>query len=566
MIFAVSAFLIFGLAIIASYLFSKKFVNLEFGKLNKESDTFCDRIIILAFGSVISVSIISAAYFIFINFFQEFHATADAYFQLIIVFAVVLTAGYVLIAPRHPEMRFLKTSSDKEAEIIYNKLLRITTVCFFMSSAAVFDPTIGRFLSGLAVVYGFFEILISAKLITEAFAVTKPRASFLALKLLNFFNEKIAYLCLFGMCLAIQSNYAPQSLFFFESLEDIFCILAAIFCLQILISIIISNFISWAQAASFKLYARNLIDICNVVTITSYTVAICFAFKKAGFDLHQYIFRDEIIVVLGIIWADVIIYKGFKGFTAALMKDAGAKDTEELDYTMETDESDYTVKVQTFLPTASLVFYAILFTVSGLLILSNLNINVAPILAAFTVFGAAVGLAAQDLIRSFMYGIVFLLEKDLYAGEYVKINGTEGTIEKLSARALYLREINGALHTIPYNMVGSITSYSQNYLYHNGALPIGCEEDVSTISAILTEVVENMKNEDNFKDKIVGKVEIFGLCPFDITGLRLHWRIKTSSDFSGINVKYEIYQRLYAEYKNRGIRIPLADAVIGAVR
>jgi small conductance mechanosensitive channel len=299
-----------------------------------------------------------------------------------------------------------------------------------------------------------------------------------------------------------------------------------------------------------------------VVVVTCYVAAVCFALKQIGFDLHQHVFRDEIIIVLGIIWADVIICKGFKGFTMALMKDAGAENTENLDYTLETDESDYTIKVQTFLPTVSMVFYIILFLISGLLILSNLNINVAPVLAAFTVFGAAVGLAAQDLIRSFMNGIVFLVEKNLYVGEYIKINGAEGTVEKLSVRALYLREINGAIHTIPYNTIGTLTSYSQHYLYHNGTLPINIGEDVDKISQILSEVVEKMKNEENFRDKIIGTVEVFGLCPFDLTGMRMPWRIKTSTDFTGLNVKYEIYKRLYAEYRKRGMRIPLADAIM----
>jgi small conductance mechanosensitive channel len=299
--------------------------------------------------------------------------------------------------------------------------------------------------------------------------------------------------------------------------------------------------------------------------ISFYLIATCFAFRQAGVDLHQHIFRDEIMIVLGIIWGDVIIYKGFKGFTVALMKDSGAKDEDDdLDYTVETGESDYAVKVQTFLPTVSLVFYVVLFMVSGLLILSNLGVNVAPILAAFTVFGAAVGLAAQDLIRSFMYGIVFLLEKDLYVGEYVKINGAEGTVERLSARALYLREINGALHTIPYNMIGSVTSYSQNYLYYNGVLPVGSGEDPALVAGILTDVIDTMKKEENYRDRIIGNVEIFGLCRFDLTGMKMPWRVKTSTDFTGLNVKYEIYRRIHEEYLRRGMKIPIADTIMAA--
>jgi small-conductance mechanosensitive channel len=521
----------------------------------------------LAFGVVVSISIIAVAYVLFTNLVSasdSFREVVNAYFQVVVVFAAMLTVSYVLVAPRHPDMRFFNISSDQDARIVHGKMFRIVLMCFVMSSAAMYFPTSGHFLSGLAVVYGFLELFLSGKSISQTLMKNNPKVPCIALKLTNFLNEKIVYLCLAGMCTAVWSNYSPPHVFFFESLENIFCVLAEIFCLQILISVIIGKFTTWAKSASSRLYARNLIDICNVLVVTSYVIAVCFALKQIGFDLHRHIFRDEIMVVLGIIWADVILYKGFKGFTVALMKDAGAEKTENFDYTLETNESDYTIKVQTFLPTVSLVFYMILFAVSGLVILSNLNIDVAPLLAVFTVFGAAVGLAAQDLIRSFMNGLVFLFEKNLYVGEYIKINGTEGTVEKLSARALYLRELNGAVHTIPYNVIGSLTSYSHNYLYHNGKLPINTGEDVERISQILSEVVEKMKTEEGYRDKIIGSVEVFGLCPFDLTGTRMSWRIKTSTDFTGLNVKYEIYKRLYAEYERRGIHMPQADSIMAA--
>jgi small conductance mechanosensitive channel len=247
----------------------------------------------------------------------------------------------------------------------------------------------------------------------------------------------------------------------------------------------------------------------------------------------------------------IIIYKGFKEFANALLEKA------------ETSvDVEYKTRLQTFLPTLSAIFFTILFVSSALLILSNLGFSIAPILAAFTVFSAAIGLAAQEIIRSFLHGITFLIEKDLYVGAYVSINGMNGVIEKLSTRVLYLRGNDGVLYAIPYCAIGIVANHSRDYSYYYGELHIGHADNIEDVSKILCRVIDEMKEEEHYRGATLGKAEIFGLKPFDLSGLKIFWRVKTSPDVSGSIVKYEIYNRLYSAYKKHGINIPTVNYVI----
>jgi small conductance mechanosensitive channel len=296
---------------------------------------------------------------------------------------------------------------------------------------------------------------------------------------------------------------------------------------------------------------KNLIFICDIIVMAFY-LSILYAFLGCiSVYMQERIFHEKIVIV-GIILATIIAYKGFNELADSLLEKADGPD----------NCAGYKIKLQTFLPTVSAIFHIILFITAGLLVLANLGISIAPILATFTVFSAAVGLAAQDIIRSFLHGITFLIEEDLYVGAYVEINGMNGVIEKLSARVLYLRGDDGALYTIPYNVISVVTNCSKNYSYYYGTLQIHKEDDVDEISEILRQVVDGMQKEESYRDAILGKAEIFGLKPFDLFSLKIFWRVKTSPNAKGIIAKYEIYKRLYTMYKKHGISIPSANYII----
>jgi small-conductance mechanosensitive channel len=467
----------------------------------------------------------------------------------------------MITAPNHPGLRFLKIS-DKEAISMHRKFLRIVAVSFSAAAASSLFPMHGHFLGILIIVCYFLEIKLSEKPINKMLLLTKSKNESFSCRLVAFINQKIAFICLFAMFFVIFVNQESKKIFFFKNLSNIYCVLAMIFLLQAFTSSIINKIMAQLDSVKNGIHSKltakkrqkNLTWICDIIIIVFYLFAVYMFLKHIGVTLHKRIFHDTSVTVGGIIFVTVIIYRGFNEFADTILEKAKVA-----------DQSDYEIKLKTFLPPLSAIFYTLLFVISGLLILSNLKINIAPILAAFTVFSAAIGLAAQDIIRSFLHGITFLIEKNIYIGAYIKIDQRSGVVEKLSTRVLYLRDDSGSVHVIPYSAIGAVTNCSENYLYYHGELTFCAEDDIATVSQLLTDVVSNMRKEERYKEVILSDVEIHGLKPFDFTGPKICWRIKTMANACGKAVKYEIFKRLYAEYKKHGIRIPTADCTMISV-
>ncbi len=107
--------------------------------------------------------------------------------------------------------------------------------------------------------------------------------------------------------------------------------------------------------------------------------------------------------------------------------------------------------VETFLIRTASTFITF---AAGMLVLAELGINIAPLIASAGIIGLAIGFGAQTLVKDAIAGVFLLLESHYDIGDRVKLSGVEGDVVGLSLRRTTLRSDDGAVHTIPN---GSIT-------------------------------------------------------------------------------------------------------------
>ena len=103
----------------------------------------------------------------------------------------------------------------------------------------------------------------------------------------------------------------------------------------------------------------------------------------------------------------------------------------------------------------------IVFSVSILMILSELDINIAPVLTGAGIIGLAVGFGAQDLVKNLVSGIFILLEDQYIQGDTIKIAGIEGVVENFGLRKTVIRDAEGVVHHIPNGEVGIVGNKSR---------------------------------------------------------------------------------------------------------
>ena len=561
-----------SLVMALSFFLSKKFVNLELDKLEKMSSKF-ERLIILASGAILSMITVVIGVVFVSTFARGFYAGADeicsSYMKLMVVFSVILITSYTLTAPNHSKLRLVDVP-DKEARYICDKFFRIAVVSFVITMVShpiisVFKDTehnlFFEYLSiGTIIVYYFLEMMFSEKKISDLLNIRKINQHSMSAKLATFINNKFMYLSLICMLYAVVVNYSRYShsdVMLFTHLNSVYLFLFQIFAFQSIVVFVINKFLLQLESLEIgnkskrAVLARkeNLIWICDILVLVAYFFVLCLALQYAGIDLKKYIFHDNLVTISAIAFITTIIYKGFHEFKDAILEKAEVGD-------------EYYAKFKTFMPALSAVFYTILFVISSLIILSNLGINITPILAAFSIFSAAVGLAAKDIIQAFLQGLTLLVEKNLYVGEVVNINGMLGVIEKLSVRVIQIRDVNnGSIHIIPYNYVNSITNYSKDYSCRQDSLRLSSSKDVGKACKILGDLIDLMKKEDKYQGKILGDLKIHGVKPFDLMGVQVFWEIKTTPDAVGADFTYDLYTRLVDKFNKAGIEIPITSNI-----
>ncbi|MDR2794978.1 MAG: mechanosensitive ion channel family protein [Holosporaceae bacterium] len=555
------------LVIIVSLFLSRKFINIEFDKLKDVIDCKFDQFIILASGIVLSALIVvigvSALGLMMRLFIQDADKVCDSYLRLMLIFSSLMITSYTVAAPNHVSLGLIILTPE-ESKKLYKTLMGVLSLSFAITVAIYpFIAIISNkknillwehVLMGVMIVFYFFQMVMSDHLLKSVFDIKKTNMQNMSSKITGFINEKFTYLALVGMIavVMINNNNLASSTKFFVNVNDIFSLLFEMFAFQILIVCIINKFFTKLEELNdigqskmtFK-RMENLVWICDIVVLVLYFVVLCFMMKFAGIDVGKYVFHDKVVILAWIIFITTIFYKGFHEFEEALLEKS------------KNEDLAYYTKLQTFLPTISVAFHALLFLVALLIGLANFDINVTPILAAFSVFSAAIGLAAKDVIQAFLQGVTLLMERNLYVGEKVKINDVVGIIEKLSVRVIHLRLDDGSVHSIPYNHVDAITNYSSDQIRHYDDLRVLHAEDVSKAFEILRDVIADMRQSPEYAGKIVDDVKIYGIKPFDLSGIRISWMVITTPEINDSVLKCDLYSRLMVEFTKQNLEIPM---------
>src|SRR6185369_240604 len=107
-------------------------------------------------------------------------------------------------------------------------------------------------------------------------------------------------------------------------------------------------------------------------------------------------------------------------------------------------------RARTLLPLMRNALLVVISLLAGLTILSELGVNIAPLLAGAGVVGLAIGFGAQTLVKDVITGAFILFEDTVNVGDVITVNGISGTVEKMTIRTLKLRAGDGTLHSVPF--------------------------------------------------------------------------------------------------------------------
>ncbi|MHA6344961.1 mechanosensitive ion channel domain-containing protein [Roseivivax sp. CAU 1761] len=186
--------------------------------------------------------------------------------------------------------------------------------------------------------------------------------------------------------------------------------------------------------------------------------------------------------------------------------------------------------------------------------LSEIGIDIGPLLASAGVLGLAIGFGAQKLVQDIITGVFIQLENAMNVGDVVTVGGTTGTVEKLTIRSVALRALDGTYHIIPFSSLDMVSNYMRDFAYFVCDMGIAYREDVNEAKQAMLDAFEELKSTESGAE-IIGELEWFGLNSFGDSAVVLRARIKTKPGSQwGVGRAYNgIIKRIFDE---RGIEIP----------
>jgi moderate conductance mechanosensitive channel len=216
------------------------------------------------------------------------------------------------------------------------------------------------------------------------------------------------------------------------------------------------------------------------------------------------------------------------GLAAAIWEAANASVENHLAGLTRQAQNARAARLRTLLPMLRTALLVSILIITGLIVLSQVGVNIAPLLAGAGVLGVAIGFGSQKLVQDLITGLFLLLENTMQVGDIVLLAGLTGTVENLSIRTIRLRATDGSVHIIPFSSVSTVTNQTRDFSYALIDLPVGLNEEPDRIGDLLRDIVKTMRAEPRWQDSITSDAEIQGVNAFNDNNWIMRIRIRTT--------------------------------------
>jgi moderate conductance mechanosensitive channel len=199
--------------------------------------------------------------------------------------------------------------------------------------------------------------------------------------------------------------------------------------------------------------------------------------------------------------------------------------------------------------------------IGGMVILSELGLNIGPLLAGAGVIGIAIGFGAQNLVQDVITGLFNLIEDTFAVGDVVDLGGKSGVVEAMTIRTVRLRDAGGNVHTIPFSAIAVVTNMTKDFAFAAFELRVGYRENVDEVMQVIQGVAEELRHERAYRRVILAPMEMLGLDAFADSAVIVNCRLKVRAGSQWM-VGRELRRRLKNRFDELGIEFPIPQQMI----
>lgn len=203
----------------------------------------------------------------------------------------------------------------------------------------------------------------------------------------------------------------------------------------------------------------------------------------------------------------------------------------------------------------------VVYGIVGIMVLAEIGVNVAPLIASAGVVGVALGFGAQSLVKDFLSGIFMIIEDQYGVGDVIDAGEAIGTVEAVSLRVTRLRAQDGTVWYVRNGEILRIGNMSQNWARAVVDVGVGYGEDLVRVKRVLTEVAHDMWEDEDFRGIIIEEPEVTGVEMLAADSVNLRVLVKTAP-MQQWAVARTLRERIKARFDHEGIEIPFQQRVI----
>jgi len=198
----------------------------------------------------------------------------------------------------------------------------------------------------------------------------------------------------------------------------------------------------------------------------------------------------------------------------------------------------------------------IIWGTAALLVLTELGINIAPLMASAGVAGVALGFGAQTLIKDYLSGFFMIIEDQYGVGDLVDLGPVTGTVEEVQLRITRVRDLTGVVWYVRNGEVLRVANQSQGWTMAAAVIPISYDADLEQVRRIVLEVGNDMQNDPETRLMMLGRPKFAGVDAVsgEAVYVRIFVKARATQQFA---LTRELRERLKMAFDRNGIVVPV---------
>ncbi|PPR79976.1 MAG: Moderate conductance mechanosensitive channel YbiO [Alphaproteobacteria bacterium MarineAlpha2_Bin1] len=303
-----------------------------------------------------------------------------------------------------------------------------------------------------------------------------------------------------------------------------------------------------AGTGNFSTNSRYIIFARKIITFSVFLLSVLLILKVFNVDIIDYFKSD-----FGFQLASRVFTIVFVIILSLILWSITSSAIDKVLIKANLDRSGN--RIRTLLPLARNAILILIIITSTIIILSEIGVNIAPLLAGAGIIGLAIGFGAQTLVKDIITGAFIVFENTLAIGDVIEVANHSGVVEGMTIRTIKLRDLKGRIHTIPFSSVDTIVNMTRDYSYVVSEIGVSYREDTDEVINIIKNVFDSLRNDETFKLNIIDELEVMGLERFDDSAVIIKIRIKTKPGLQW-SINREFNRRIKYAFDKNSIEIP----------